>query len=343
MGAQGGILCSNLHEDESNTDYLFTKLCSIENLFLAWRKFVRGGKRGKVDVMAFERNLETNLFNLQAQLRKGVYQHGPYETFLVRDPKERVISKADVRDRIVHQALDNVLKFSFELVFVFDNYACRLGKGVHKASYRLRRMFQSASRSNTRSVYALKCDVRKFFDSVDHATILQLVERRVQSPGLMGLIRHILSSFEKLPSRGIPLGNVTSQLFANVYLHELDRFVKHELRQKYYIRYCDDFIILDHDRGRLIKLIPRLQKFLSEKLKLNLHPRKVSVRSWRQGIDFVGYVHKPWATVIRTKTKDRMLQKVNAKNLTSYLGVCKHADTFELRQTLYNIAALSGD
>ncbi|MEK7536037.1 MAG: reverse transcriptase domain-containing protein [Patescibacteria group bacterium] len=309
----------------------------MENIFLAWQKFIRGGKRKKSDVMIFERNLERNLFELQEKIKTGTYKHSLYDTRLIRDPKERVISAAPVCDRVVHQALDNVIKFTFETCYIYDSYACRIGKGIHKASYRLRRLLQKASRSNTRSVYGLKCDVRKFFDTINHEILLRLLKRRIISPGVLQIIEHIIKSFEKTPGRGIPLGNLSSQLFANVYLNELDRFIKHELREKYYLRYCDDFIILSHDRAKLLNLVPKLRNFLKDALKLELHPKKVVVRSWRQGIDFVGYVHKPWAVLVRTKTKERMIKKVNEKNINSYLGVAKHADSHELTQLLKNI------
>ena len=307
-------------------------------MFLAWQKFVRGGKRGQADVMTFERYLEKNLFELQHELKSGTYKHGGYETFPVYEPKERIISCAPVKDRVIHQALDNVLKFTFEIRYIYDSYACRLGKGIHRASYRLRRLLHQSSRSNRRTVYSLKCDIKKFFDTIDHQTLLQLLKRRITSPGIMGLLQHIIASFEKTPGKGIPLGNLTSQIFANVYLHELDRFVKHKLREKCYLRYCDDFLILDHGRARLVKLIPIIRSFLKNNLKLDLHPKKVELKSWRQGINFVGYVHKPWAVLVRTITKNRMLKNVNKKNLTSYLGVAKHADSFKLRQLLETIA-----
>ena len=129
-------------------------------MFLAWQKFVRGGKRGQADVMTFERYLEKNLFELQHELKSGTYKHGEYETFPVYEPKERIISCAPVKDRVIHQALDNVLKFTFEIRYIYDSYACRLGKGIHRASYRLRRLLHQSSRSNRRTVYSLKCDIK---------------------------------------------------------------------------------------------------------------------------------------------------------------------------------------
>lgn len=310
-------------------DELFYRLVSLENLFDAWHRFCKG-KRSRQDVMEFEYHLEDNLFALRDSLLKGTYRHDLYQSFTIFDPKQRSIHKASVRDRVVHQAVVNVVEPLFEKQFIYDSFSCRLEKGTHAAVNRLRAFLRQESLNNTKTIYALKCDIRRFFASVDHCILLSFLKRRIQDRLTIKLLENIIGSFFVTTHCGIPLGNLTSQLFANVYLHEFDRYVKHELRVRHYLRYCDDFVILTPLRSEAFDLAERIGAFLNNRLKMQLHPNKVTVRTWEQGIDFLGYVLLPHATVIRTKTINRMLKRVNENNLTSYLGVCSHADTFEL-------------
>ena len=311
-----------------HTKELFKQICSIDNLFLAWHKFCRG-KRSKMDVMQYERLLEYHLFELQVALHNGAYQHGPYVPFTLFDPKRRYIHKATVEDRIVHQAVVNVIEPLFDPRFIFDSYSCRVGKGTHAAVIRLRTFLRRASINNTRTVYILQCDIKKFFDSVDHRILFDLLKRQIRDDRVMRLFKKIINSFSTVPGKGLPLGNLTSQLFANVYLHELDWFVKHMLRETAYVRYCDDFVIVSRTREHLQSLITELNTFLQASLLLELHPKKVSIRTWKQGVDFLGYVTLPHCTVLRTKTKQRMIKRVNERNVSSYLGVCAHASAHE--------------
>jgi RNA-directed DNA polymerase len=198
---------------------------------------------------------------------------------------------------------------------------------------RLQTFLRQASNNNTRTVYALKCDVKQFFASVDHSLLRQLLALRIADTDILALLDKVIDSFQMKAGKGIPLGNLTSQLFANVYLHELDWYAKQTLKAHHYLRYCDDFIIVSTDREYLTSLVEKLSIFLSEALGLTLHPNKVSLHSWQQGIDFLGYVVKPNATLLRHKTKQRLLAQLNEKNLASYLGVCSHADSYELQQT----------
>lgn len=290
--------------------------------------------------MIFERNLEYNLFTLRDDLLSGGYEHGSYESFVVFDPKRRNIHKATVRDRVVHQAIVNAIEPLFERRFIHDSYSCRNGKGVHNAVHRLRLFLRQASDNHTRTIYALKCDIKRFFASVNHSILVLLLERRIQDEKMMDVLRMIISSYSISDGHGIPLGNLTSQLFANVYLHELDRCMKYEFREKYYLRYCDDFIIVCHRRDHLFELIDRTSQVLESRLGLVLHPKKVRIRTWTQGIDFLGYVLLPQATNIRTRTVHRILKRINAVNMASYLGVCSHADAFELTQVVRTKVAL---
>lgn len=306
-------------------------------MFVAWERFTEG-KHSKSDVMAFEFRLEDNLFALCDSLSSGEYRHDPYKPFTIHDPKQRRIHKATVKDRVVHQAIVNVVEPLFEPRFIHDSYSCRAGKGTHAAVDRLRLFLRQASCNDTRTIYALKCDVKKFFASVDHAILLPLLVRQIQDPGTIHLLEGVLGSFSSGGRRGIPLGNLTSQLFANVYLHELDWYVKMTMREKYYLRYCDDFIIVSESSEHLSEVVQMIEAFLHQALKLELHPNKVLVRTWGQGIDFLGYVLFPHATVLRRKTASRIVQRVNENNLASYLGVSSHADAHDFKNILKTAA-----
>lgn len=306
-------------------------------MFAAWERF-SDGKHSKADVMAFEFRLEDNLFALRDSLLSGEYRHDPYQPFTIYDPKQRRIHKATVKDRVVHQAIVNVVEPLFEPRFIHDSYSCRVGKGTHAAVDRLHLFLRQASSNDTRTVYVLKCDIKKFFASVDHGILLALLMRRVRDPKTIIVLEHVIASFCVGNRQGIPLGNLTSQLFANIYLHGLDRSVKMVLREKYYLRYCDDFVIASESRERLSGVTRRIETFLNQELKLALHPNKVFIRTWGQGVDFLGYVLFPHATVLRRKTAKRMLRRASQDNLASYLGVCSHADAHDFKQILKTAA-----
>lgn len=312
-------------------DNIFEKIVSLENLFSAWREFIKG-KSNKIDLQNFEFNLEDNLFDLHQELKDRTYQHFHYTAFNVCDPKLRRIHKACVRDRVLHHAVFRILYPIFDKSFIFDSYSCRIGKGSYKAIDQLETFCRKLSKNNFENIFALKCDVRKFFDSINQEILLDLIKLKINDKNAILLIEKIVKSF---PS-GLPLGNVTSQLFANIYLNELDQFIKHRLKIKYYLRYCDDFIILGKDKDSLEKLIYQISAFLSVRLKLSLHSDKIIIRKYHQGIDFLGYVVLPHYRVLRMKTKKRMLSKINSKNLQSYLGVLKHCCGYKIKKELSN-------
>lgn len=335
-------------------EHIFGRIVAPENLFAAWEVF-RCGKATRPDVAAFERRLEEHVFSLHRDLVRGAYRHGPYEAFAVRDPKPRHIHKASVRDRLLHHALVRVLEPVFDPTFIAHSYSCRKGKGTHRAVAAVHRMLRGESRNGTRPCHALQCDVARFFASVDQGILLGLLGSTVRDAAAMALLAQVVGSFPpapRAPGMGMPLGNLTSQLFANVYLHELDMFVKHTLRVRRYARYTDDFVVVSRDAGRLLGLVGPIEEFLSRRLRLRLHPAKVRIRKFRQGIDFLGYVLLPHHRVVRTKTRRRMLGRLGAlarecaagrrdrasfeRSLCSYLGVLSHADTHRLRQDLRN-------
>lgn len=330
-------------------------MTSLDHLFRSWDKFKRG-KRKRKDVQCFERYLEDNIFQLHQDLTTFQYQHAPYDQFYVNEPKQRHISKAQVRDRLVHQAIFDILYDFFDKKFIFHSLSSRLEKGTHVGVEQLNVMIKKISRNGTLSCYALKMDIRRFFDTIDHQILKALLQKNIHDEKALLLIDSVIDSFYVTSgvsgNAGIPLGNVTSQLFANIYLHELDDFVKQTLREKYYLRYCDDFIILSNDASHLKHLIGSVKKFLTEFLRLELHPKKVTITKLSQGIDFIGSVLFEHHILTRTRTKQRMktrlaesyenyfIGKISPaamdQKLQSYLGILSHANQHDLSIALKN-------
>lgn len=317
--------------------HTYEDIISVENLLAAWREFVRG-KRGRADVQLFERNLMANILSLHSDLAHSTYRHGPYEAFRVADPKPRHIHKASVRDRLMHHAVYRQLTPFFDTLFIADSYSCRPRKGTHKALARFRKFAGKVSQNNTKTAWVLKCDIRKYFASIDHAVLSALLGSYVPDIRVQHLLSTIIDSFSSIRAdKGIPLGNLTSQLFANVYLHELDRYVKHTLRMRYYVRYADDFVLLSSDREELVEVLWQIETFLRQTLGLALHQDKVHIRTLASGIDFLGWIHFPDHRVLRTTTKRRMLGRVACVEdqddalVQSYLGLVRQGNTYKLQ------------
>jgi len=318
-------------------------------LLQAWKEFKKC-KNAKVDVAEFEFNLEDNLFLLHQELANKTYKPNLYQAFFVYDPKKRHIHKAIVQDRVLHQAVFRILYPIFDKHFIFNSYSSRIKKGTHKASKKLFVVLKKESKNWSLPVFALKCDIRKFFDSIDHHILFELMKKKVFDIDALWLVNEILKSFEKHPNIGLPLGNVTSQLFANIYLNELDQFIKHKLKVKYYLRYADDFILISKNENLLMVYKKGIENFLKQNLKLELHPDKVFIKKLKSGVDFVGYVVLRNAVVLRTKTKKRIFKKlIKAKKeliigkidkdkfdeiLNSYLGVLKHCKSFGIKRQI---------
>lgn len=328
---------------------LFHEVCSISNLLTAWCEF-RKGKRKKKDVAQFDLHLEDNLFRLHTELIEKRYAHDPYDAFFVCDPKRRHIHKASVRDRVLHQAIFRVLYPLFDKHFIYDSYSSRIAKGTHAGVIRLTSAARKVSENWKRTAYALKCDVQKFFDSIDHSILRTLIHQKIDDPDLRWLIDEIFKSFERQSGKGLPLGNVTSQLFANVYLNEFDQFMKHQLKALHYFRYCDDFVVLHTDKNVLEQMLPKIRQFLQDKLLLILHPHKIEIRKLRQGIDFLGYVMLPHTHVVRVKTGCRIIRRLKLvkhkfgtgqistesfhSSVVSYLGILSHSANRSLRSKI---------
>ena len=281
--------------------HTFDNITSVENLLATWKVFVKG-KRKKKDVRLFQHDLLSNIHNLQQDLENRTYRHGPYEAFNISDPKPRNIHKASVRDRLVHRLVYETLYPYFDARFITDSYSCREGKGVHRALERFTTFGYRVSKNHTRTAWVLKCDIRKFFASIDQAVLMRVLKNHVGDPDLLWLIEQIVSSFRP----GLPLGNLTSQLLVNVYMNESDQFIKHTLKMKYYIRYADDFVLFSHSKEDLVSTLASIKTFLEDKLKLELHPKKVSIQTVVSGVDFLGWVHFPDHRVLRASTKRRL-------------------------------------
>lgn len=281
---------------------LYLQLCEWDNLYLAYRK-ARKGKRSRPPAANFEFDLESNLIDLQRELLEKSYQPGPYHSFYIHEPKRRLISAAPFRDRVVHHALCNIIEPIFERTFIYDSYANRVGKGTHRA---LDRAQQYARRYR----YVLQCDVRQFFPSIDHSILRATLARRIADPDALWLIDRVLASgidvlsdaydmvyfegddlFALLRPRGLPIGNLTSQFWANCYLNPLDHFVKRDLKCPAYVRYVDDLLLFGDDKASLWTWYSGLTAQF-EKLRLTLHPGAHPCPV-SEGIPFLGFTVFP--------------------------------------------------
>jgi len=320
--------------------HIFEKIIGLDNLLTAWKEFSRG-KRKKRAVLEFESRLLINLSSLHDDLASGNYRHGGYRAFNVCDPKPRNIHKASVRDRLVHHAVYRILYLYFDQRFIADSYSCRRGKGTHKALNRFRQFADSVSQNRTKTCWILKGDIKKFFASIDQRILKNLLHRAIADNRTLDLLNKIIDSFRIQPGKGLPLGNLTSQLLVNIYLNEFDQFIKHRLKVKHYLRYADDFIIMSNDRSWLSDEISSIEKFLKDKLQLTFHPDKIYIKTLASGVDFLGWVNFSDHRVIRTVVKRRMLKKISQRSnpqvVQSYLGLLKHGNGYKLRQKIVDI------
>lgn len=294
-----------------------------------------------MDVQAFEFNLMSNIILLHNDLVAKKYQHSSYEAFNISDPKPRNIHKAKVRDRLLHHALYRVLYPFFDKTFIADSYSCRIGKGTHKAMSRFREFANKASRNYTTTLWVLKCDIKKFFASIDHTVLIGILSGYIPDKNILWLIGQIIRSFHSTEEgRGLPLGNLTSQLFVNVYMNEFDQYVKHRLKVRYYVRYADDFVFMSDSKPWLESLVPLIRDFLTVRLRLTLHPRKLFIKTFASGVDFLGWVHFPDHRVLRTTARRRMASRIaehpTNETIQSYLGLLKHGNTEKIKMQLLN-------
>ena len=290
--------------------------------------------------MLFESRLADNLTELHEMLIARTYEHAGYFAFNISDPKPRNIHKATVRDRVLHHLIYKELYWYFDTRFIHDSYSCRKNKGTHRAFERFKTFADRVSKNNTRTCYVLKCDIKKFFASIDHEVLRTILRRHIEDEEILWLINQVIKSFHTTREGvGLPLGNLTSQLLVNIYMHEFDMYVKQELRAKYYIRYADDFVFLSEDKVYLEELLPKINDFLNTNLKLELHPNKVYIKTYASGVDFLGWVHFPYHRQIRTTTKLKVIRRLKGypkpETISSYRGLLVHGDTYKLQKELF--------
>lgn len=303
----------------------------LENVWRSWFAF-RKGKSATNELNEFQYSLEKNLQNLYVDLRDGTYKHGGYKKFIVCDNKKREISVASVRDRVVHRLVYDYLVEVYDKTFIYDAWSCRKGKGLLGAIERAQSFL--ASDDVKYPLWFWKCDVRKFFDNVNHEILLNILERRVKDEQAFGLLREIVGSFQSkcYENKAIPIGNLTSQIFSNIYLNELDRFVKHELKVKRYLRYGDDFIVIDGDAGFLKFVMNETESFLERRLKLFFNFENYEIRKVGEGVKFLGVVLYPSGRKLNRRNWRRIRRKLNFANAGSYWGLVKKHETKRMHE-----------
>lgn len=339
---------------------LYPQIVEFENVLLAAKKAQRG-KRFRENVLNFNYNLEAELVQLQRELESKTYQPGTYRTFEIKEPKPRQISAAPYRDRVVHHALCNVIVPIFERTFVRDSYANRVGFGTHRA---LRRFTQFARSSR----YVLQCDIRKYFPSIDHQLLKTLLRRKLKCRDTLWLIDTIIdNSNEQLPvieyfegddlltplqrRRGLPIGNLTSQFFANVYLNGFDHFVKEQLKATQYVRYVDDFALFSDDRVFLVESRQAIENYLAG-LRLKIHPIKSQLFETKYGANFLGFRILPDRIRVRSENLRRARRRLRrlqadcaegkideqkvSQSIQSWLAHLAHGDTWQLQQKIFS-------
>lgn len=308
---------------------LFSRIISFENLHAAYRR-ARKGKRYRSSILRFGCTREEQLCALRTALLRDVYRHGGYREFVVTDSKKRVIKAASFRDRVVHHAVCHVIEPMLDRGFIYDSYACRTGKGTHAAIRRVEQFIATLqSLAPHREIYCLQCDISKYFDSVHHELLMECLRRTIHDERTLTLLRDIITSVPQ----GIPIGNLTSQLFANAYLNVFDHFVKRELRARYYIRYMDDFLILRWEKFALHDDKERIARFLRERLRLTLHPRKAEVFPIRHGIDFLGYVVRAGKRSLRASTVRRFLKKLRWRERAVARGASTEQELYAMQMS----------
>ena len=329
---------------------IYKNLCSYDNLILAFKK-ARKKKTTKPYVIGFEQNLKNNLLNLQNELTFLYYEPKHLETFILRDPKTRKISKSEFRDRIVHHAICNVIEPIFEKQFIYDSYANRKNKGVLKAIQRFEEFKRKVSCNNSKHAYVLKCDIYHYFETVQHEILLKIINKKISNSKILWLIKKILSNHRTMKEgTGMPLGNLTSQFFANVYLNELDQFVKHKLKAEYYIRYVDDFVIFSQKRGLLKKYKQKINAYLNQELALILHPDKSRIIPINRGTEFLGFKIFSHHKMPKKKNRKKFIRKIKDlckkyderkisydkiyDTIEGWISYAKNANTYKLRKKI---------
>ncbi len=354
----------------------------LEQLFQAYFD-ARKNKRNTHNQLQFELNYEKKIFALFEELKQGSYHISKSICFIVSHPVQREIFAGDFRDRVIHHLVFNAINPIFEKIFIHDSYSCRKGKGPLFGIERLEHFYRSCSNNYQKQTFFLKLDIEGYFMSIDHKILFQKIQKTLEQKEIPYLefwiwilrliifhnptknciikggkkdwhgLPHTKSLFYTAPQTGLPIGNLTSQLFGNVYLNDFDHFMKSQMKCKYYGRYVDDFVILHEEKEVLTALLPLIKTFLQKNEKLTLHPKKIHLQPCKNGIPFLGAVVKPYRTYIRNRTKGSFFKKIQYwKNiqhqhalsseermrclscLNSYLGLMNHLNAFRLQQKI---------
>ena len=347
---------------------LFLKVIDFENILLAYKKSLKGSGYNK-ETEKFYFNSEKELIRLIKEIKEGTYYPEKYRYFKIYDPKERIISVAKFRDRVVHHAIVNILEPIFEKVFIFNSYATRKDKGTHKA-------IEKAQNYLRKTNYYLKADIRKYFDSIEHNILINLIEKKIKDKKLMELIKRIVKNSDisrgedinkglpcgiklfhnfnfssgKIIPQGLPIGNLTSQFFANIYLNGFDHFVKEYLRERYYIRYMDDFVIFSDNKERLKELRGIIKEYLIKELNLELKEKATYINKKMNGLSFLGVRIFPKLIRIKNENIKRIRKRIDKRekeyftgkidekryiqSLMSFFGYMNNFNTYELRRSI---------
>ena len=337
-------------------------MVTYEQLYRCYLK-CRKNKRNTINQLKFEINAEQKLLRLEQEINNRTYRPTHSTYFVVDKPKLREVFAADFRDRIIHHVLVEHLESRAEPKFIHDSYACRKNKGTHIAVKRLQHFARSITQNNFRRAYCLQLDVRSFFISINKDILFDLIKKYTTNSIMVwlteiiiyndctkncritrgkNLIKHIPAHktlFKQAKNKGLPIGNLTSQFFANTYLNELDQFIKHTLKCRYYLRYMDDLLILHHDETRLKKWADDIRMFLKKKLDLSLNENKTSIMPVTNGVDYLGYIVRPFYVLVRRRVvnnlKSRLYSRtLNRKAYMSYMGHFKHANTHKLQKSI---------
>ncbi len=330
---------------------------SFENIYRCYLK-CRKNKRHTINALRFEINAEENIFALSEELFMRVYKPSRSVCFVVEKPKMREIIAADFKDRIIHHVLIERLERIYEPIFIYDSYACRKQKGIHKALERVKTFTRKGSANGNKKLFFLHLDIKNFFMTIDKDVLYKILSKKVKEKDILWLSKVIIfnnpvnnyivkgnkalfkvlpphkSLFNAQPNRGIPVGNLTSQFFANVYLNELDQYVKHTLKCTYYLRYCDDFLILEQSKERLEQVRDNIERFVNEKLHLVLNEKYHNVLPVSNGIDFLGYIIRGNYTLVRRRVVNNMKTRLDIfkKQLVSEVIIepplCRFTHTF---------------
>ncbi len=309
----------------SKNNTLYQKVCSIENLMHAGHRTLLYGRRYKREGALFKLHYEKHLLQIRQELINKTYKHSAYRSFTIFEPKQRLVLAAPLKDRVVHHALHDVIEPIMDKKFIYDSYACRQNKGTHAAITRAQHFLQA-------NQYFVHLDVKKYFPSIQHNTLKNILKKHFTDADILNLFDVIIDSttipeqqnidlFNPVAEpKGLPIGNLTSQFLANLYLNELDQFVKHELKCRYCLRYMDDFVLFDNNRAELLKKKQEVIAFCSENLHLSLHI-KGGIKNYTEGLGFLGFKIYRKHKKLKGVCLNRFLRKYQAKKKLQTLGM----------------------